>query len=889
MALLSRCKRLFRRPHLRLIALVGVIVPRRLRADWRQEWEAELRHREERLAEWDRLDWRNKIDLLWRSTSAFWDALWLQPKRLEDEMFQDLRYGVRTLVKQPGFTVIAVLTLALGIGANTVIFSFVNTFLLRPLPFEQPDQLVHLWETNRRQSFDQLRVSLPNYLDWKAQNTVFADLGVFNYTEENLTGGAEPERVNVGRVSANVFDLLGARPALGSAFRNGDDQPDRGQVVVLSHRFWQQRFGGNPEALGQTINLNDSAYTIGGVMPPDFAFPLLITQLWAPRVLDAARFKRGQRFLQVIGRMKAGVTIAEAQAEMSTIAGHLEKEYEQENANSGVSVVPLRNALNFAHDVFTRMSVVLIGAVAFVLLIACANVASLLLARALARTREIAIRSALGASRLRIIRQLLTESLLVSLLGGLLGVALAVLAVKGIAQGIPEDLYRAGQLAVERQALVFTLGLCLLTTFVFGLAPALHTSNPNLNEALKEGGAAGVGRRRQWLHRLLVVGEISLSLVLLVCAALMIQTFLRLQQANLGFQAKSVLTMKLILPEPRYAATASKGAFHRQVVEAVNGLPGVISAATVSYLPLNHEYDIAEFDLPDHPSPVPDRALTATSIRISPEFFKVMNIPLLRGLGFTARDDQATEPGLIINQALAERFFPNTDPVGQRLVLKQRQEADRVVSILGVVGNTKHAGLNDNTEWQIYFPMWQQPQRYFYLTTSTASDPLTLIGSLRNAIWTVDHTLPITKIRPLDQVVAEFLLPQRSLSLVLVILAAGALLLAAVGVYGVVSNFVTQRTHEIGIRLALGAQAGDVLRLVVRQGLALLLVGTAIGLAGAFALTRLMANLLFEVSATDPMTFVGIPLLLAGVALLACWVPARRATKVDPLVALRHE
>lgn len=872
-----------------LIRLIGVIVPRRLRADWRQEWEAELRYREALLADWDRLDWRNKLDLLWRSTSAFWDALWLQPRRLEDEMFQDLRYGVRTLVKQPGFTAIAVLTLALGIGANTVIFSFVNTFLLRPLPFERPDQLVHLWETDRRQSFDQSRVSLPNYLDWKAQNTVFADLGVFNYTEENLTGSAEPERVNVGRVSANVFDLLGARPALGSAFRNGDDQPDRGQVVVLSHRFWQQRFGGNPEALGQTINLNDSAYTIVGVMPPDFAFPLLITQLWAPRVLDAARFKRGQRFLQVIGRMKAGVTIAEAQAEMSTIAGHLEKEYAQENANSGVSVVPLRNALNFAHDVFTRMSVVLIGAVAFVLLIACANVASLLLARALGRTREIAIRSALGASRLRIIRQLLTESLLVSLLGGLLGVALAVLAVKGIAQGIPEDLYRAGQLAVERQALVFTLGLCLLTTFVFGLAPALQTSNPNLNESLKEGGAAGVGRRRQRLHRLLVVGEVSLSLVLLVCAALMIQTFLRLQQANLGFQAKSVLTMKLILPEPRYAANASKGAFHRQVVEAVNALPGVISAATVSYLPLNHENDIAEFDLPDHPSPTPDRVLTATSIRISPEFFKVMNIPLLRGRGFTARDDQTTEPGLIINQALAERFFPNTDPVGQRLVLKQRQEADRVVSILGVVGDTKHAELNDNTEWQIYFPMGQQPQRYFYLTTSTASDPLTLIASLRTAIWTVDRALPITEIRPLDQVVAEYLLPQRSLSLVLVILAAGALLLAAVGVYGVVSNFVTQRTHEIGIRLALGAQAGDVLKLVVRQGLALLLVGIAIGLAGAFALTRLMANLLFEVSATDPMTFVGISLLLAVVALLACWVPAWRATKVDPLVALRHE
>ncbi len=874
------------RPWLWLIRLISWIVPGRFRKDWRQEWEAELQHHESLLAAWRRSAWRDRSELLRHSLGSLRDALLLQPKRLEEEMFQDLRYGARMLIKQPGFSAIAVLTLALGIGANAAVFSFVNAFLLRPLPFKQPDQLVHLWGTDRRQGFDQLRVSLPNYLDWKAQNTVFADLGVFNYTEENLSAGAEAERVNVGRISANVFDLLGAQPAVGRTFQMGEDKAGHGQVVVLSHRFWQRRFGGRSQVLGQTINLNEGVYTIIGVMPPEFAFPLLTTEIWAPRLLDPAQSSREQRFLQVFGRMKRGVTIAQAQAEMNVIAGRLEKEYAKENAGSGVSIEPLQNALNFADDVIRPMSVVLVIAVAFVLLIACANVASLMLSRAVGRAREIAIRSALGAGCLRIIRQLLTESLLVSLLGGALGLALASWAVNGMAQVIPEDLYRVGQIAVERQALVFTLALCLLTTFLFGLAPALQASKPNLNESLKEGGAAGVGRRRQRLHSLLVVGEIGLSLALLAGAALMIQTFLRMQRANAGFQSRSVLTMKLILTGPRYAADQSKAAFHRQVIEAITAQPGVISAATVNYLPLNHEYDVAEFDLAGRPAAA-DKALTATSIRISPDYFNAMGIPVLRGRAFTARDDEGREPGVSINQALAERFLPNADPVGQRLVLKQREQADRAVSILGVAGDTRHAELNDRTEWQIYFPMGRQPERYFYLVVRTTSDPQTAIAAARSAINSVDRTLPITAIRPLAQVVEEFLLPQCGLSIVLIILAAGALLLATVGIYGVISNFVNQRRREIGIRMALGACANDILRLVIGQGMRLVLIGVLIGLAMAVGLTRLMTGLLFGVNATDPFTFAGVALLLAAVALLACCIPARRAVKTDPTAALR--
>jgi len=807
-----------------------------------------------------------------------------------DTFWQDVKFGLRMLAKSPGIMLAAVITLALGISVNTATFSFANTYVLRDPNFQEPERLVHLWETNRRHGFNRSRVSLPNFLDWKRQSRSFTDLGVFNYTEENLVGPDGPERVYAGRVSANIFDLLGVQPVLGRGFLPDEDRPGRGRVAVLSHRFWELRYAADPNVLGRVINLNDEPYEIVGVMPADFAFPLPITQLWVPRELNVELYPREQRFLQVAARLKPGVTREQAQAEMETVARRLEAEHPQTNADAGVNVTPLKNELNFGYDIFLVMSGLMGVAGGFLLLIACANVASLMLSRGLGRTREFAIRAALGAGRGRVVRQLLVENLLVSLVGGVLGGLLAESILRSAAGMIPPDLYHVGELGLDTATLAFVAGLCAVVTLLFGLAPAMQCSKPNLTEALKEGGTgAGVGLRRQRLQGGLVVAQVGMSLVLLIGAALIMQSFAQLRQVNLGFETDSVLTMKLVLPGTRYASDEQRANFQRRMVEEARTVPGVVSAATVNYLPLNHESSSTEFHVEGQAEDPSAKPPAATTLWVTPDYFDVMRIPLRRGRAFTEQDDAGARPAVIVSEALASKFFPEADPIGRRLLLREDSGEDLPAEIVGVVGNVKHWELEEEAPLQIYRPQMQEPWRYMRLVVRAGTSPTALVGGLRAAVARVDATLPVTEVRTMDEVVSEYLLPRRVMMVSLAVVALGALLLAAVGLFGVLAHSVAQRTREMGIRMALGAQRGAIVRLVIGQGLKLVLVGTGLGLGGALAMSRVMAGLLYGVSATDAPTYIATPLALLLVALVACWIPARRAARVEPMVGLRYE
>ena len=803
-----------------------------------------------------------------------------------DTFYQDFRYALRTLRKNPGFTATAVLTLALGIGANTSIFSFINAFLLRPLPFEQPDELVHVWGTNQRQGWNMNRVSQPNFLDWKDQNRVFEDMAAFNYTGETLTGLDQPEQVSGGRVSANAFQLLGVEPLMGRGFLEGEDQPGSKPVMVVSQQFWRNRLAADPKVLGRILELNDSAYTIVGVMPESFRFPLPTTQLWVPRPLDSAKYKRDVRFLQVFARLRPGVSLEQAQSEMDRLAQGLENAYPEVNAERGASVVPLRNALNFAHDIIQPMSAVLAAAVGFVLLIACANVASLLLSRARSRQREMALRTALGAARRRLVRQILTECGVIAVLGAVLGVGLAQLGTRGLAGYIPAELYKVGEIELDSNALFFTLGLALLTAFIFGIFPALRAAQVDLSDSLKEGSSgAGSGRRGRSLHSALVVAEMSLAIVLLAGTALMIRSFVNLQQVDPGFSSSDVLSLQVSLPSQRYGASAQISAFHQAVADRVAGLPGVEAAATVNYLPLNHETDSTEFSIEGRPAPQ-GRPWQGVAVTVSSGYFEVMQIPLLQGRVFSRQDEAGSQPVALISQAMANRFWPDSDPLGALLKLGDKGQP---VMVVGVVGNVRQVDLESSSQPTIYRPQLQSPWRYLRVLARASGNPEALAAPIRREIWSLDAALPINEVRTLEQVVNDFLLPQRSLAESLGVLSAGALILAAVGIYGLMAFFVSQRVREIGIRLALGAKRSDVLRLVVGRTLKLTALGLTIGLAGAFGLTRLMSNFFFGVAAGDPSTFALTALFLTATALLAGYIPARRASRIDPMLTLRCE
>jgi len=883
-------KELFSRPHLWLIKFIGLIVPRRLRADWRQEWEAELRYRELLLAEWERLTFQNKLDLLRRSLGACWDALLLQPKRWEDEMFQDLRYGVRMLLKNPGFTAGVVLTLALGIGANAALFSVVNGVLLNPLPFPQPERLVILHQS--KPNFEAGAIPYPNFIDWQKDNQTFSAMAIMRGFSFSLTGAGEAERVNARLVSGEFFSVLGVNPALGRNFRPEEDHPGAGPVVIISAALWRRKFSEAPDAVGKSLTLDDKGYTIIGVLPADFAFLrasdvyALIGQWNAPPM----RSRSAGLGLHGIGRIKPGVTFAQAQADLDRVMQNLIALYPEANRGNGAKLIPLKEQL--VGDVRLTL-LLLLGAVGFVLLIACVNVSNLLLARSTGRTREFAIRAALGAGQWRLLRQLLTESMLLALAGGVLGLLLAAWGTQAALGVLPTALPRAHEVGLDGRVLLFTLAISLGAGALAGLAPALKVSQWRLAETLKEGGRGGGGRRRA--QGVMVAVEMALALVLLIGAGLMIRTLSALWNVDPGFRPDNVLTFGLNFPPSMN--TASPEAAHaiaRDLSDRLNSMPGVKAASfSAGASPLQGEDDLW-FWIEGEPKPESTSQMhMALVYQVEPAYLTAMGIPLKRGRFFTEQDDVRSQSVVVIDEVLARQYFPSVDPIGKRINLGGDRDP---LQIIGVVGHVKQWGLDasdgrKSLQAQLYEPLRQFPGSPASLSVVVRAEGAApaLWAALRRVVQSQNSENIISRAQTMNEVIAGTLAPQRFSMILLDAFAAVALLLASIGLYGVISYLVGQRTQEIGVRLALGAQRRDVARLVLSQGMKMALSGVALGLLAALGLTRLLAEMLYGVSATDPATFAVITLLLVMVALLASYLPARRATKVDPLVALRHD
>lgn len=801
-------------------------------------------------------------------------------------LWQDIRYGFRTLLKKPGFAAITVLTLALGIGINSAIFSVVNAVLLRPLPFAEADRLVYVEGLDFRDNTKGGSISPPDFLDYREQTHSFERFAAFQPLSFTLTGEGEPERVTSARVSAGFFETLGVQPVAGGRTFHADEEQDgRNGVVVVSYGLWQSRFGSDPKLVGKTLALNGQNATIIGIMPPNFQFPRE-AQLWTPIAFKTPPMSlRRSHFLQAVGRLKNGVTLEQAQAEVNNIAHGLEKQYPESNTHFGLGLTLLPERLV---GQMRLTLLVLLGAVGLVLLIACANVANLSLARGVSRHREIAIRSALGASRVRVVRQLLTESVLLALGGGGLGLLLAVWSVDLIVAFSPENLPRIKEVTIDWRVLLFTLFVSLLTGIIFGLFPALSTSKSNLTETLKEGSRGTMGAKGQRLRALLVVSEVALSLMLLVGAGLLIKSFLRLTHVDPGFTVTNVLTMQLSLTRAKYPEPQQTAAFFQSLVSRIESLPGVQAAGTVTELPLSGQDNYTFFTIEGKPPVAFGSLENDASIRVvSPNYFRAIGIPLLKGRFFTDRDSINAPKAIVVSESFARRFLPNEDPIGKRLTIDFGQPWTG--EITGVVGSIHHSSLAQEPTGEMYVNHAQTPKPMTNLVVRAAGDPSKLTAAIRSEVQALDKDLPIYNVKTMEQRVSESAAQPRFRTLLLGLFACVALLLASVGIYGVISYSVTQRTHEIGIRLALGAQASDVLRLVVKQGMVLALIGIVIGLVAAFAVTRVMVSLLYGVTATDPVTFVGVSLLLAGVALVACLVPARRATKVDPMIALRYE
>ena len=800
-------------------------------------------------------------------------------------LWQDLRYGARMLMKQPGFTLIAVLTLALGIGANTAIFSVVNGVLLRPLPFSEPERLVMIRETKLPQ-FPEFSVSPGNFLDWQKQNTVFERVVALTPSVNILTSAGEPDRLRGVRVTDGFFTTLGVTPQLGRSFLPEEDQPGRNNVVILSHGFWQRRFGGSTDIVNQTVTLDGQSFTVVGVMPSAFYFMNRDNELWLPMGFTAQEAQNhGGHSLAVFGRLKSGVTLARAHTEMSAIATRLAAQYPEVNTGWNVKLMPL---LEFMVRGIAPALLALLAAVAFVLLIACVNVANLLLTRAAGRQKELAIRAALGAARARIVRQLLTESLLLALAGGALGLLLARWGVDALLALTPPDLPRLGEVALDGRVLMFTLVAALLTGLLFGLIPAWQASRPNLHETMKDGGR-GSTEGRQFTRSALIVLEVAAALVLLVGSGLMMKSFWRLLQVDPGFRPENALAVSVELPDKKYAKEDQQAAFFQRLIEQVRTLPGVQSVGATSNLPLNSADFVLGFEVKEQAPLSPGVGQSTNFYAVSADYFKAMGISLLRGRGFTERDNADAPKVAVINEAMANKLFPNQEAIGQHITFDRRNNNLAWFEIVGIVRDVKEYGLNQQTPLQTYEPYLQQTLPAMTMVVRTAADPTNLSAAIRNEVRQLDAAQPISDIKTLNQIVSTSIGSQQFVVLLLGLFSVVALLLAALGIYGVLSYAVTRRTHEIGIRLALGASARDVLRLVIGQGMKLAGIGVMVGLVAAYALTRWMETLLFQVKATDPLTFAAIAALLTLVALLACWIPARRAAKVDPMIALRCE
>jgi len=809
-------------------------------------------------------------------------------------LLQDLNYGLRMLWKSRAFTLVAVLALALGIGANTAIFSVVNTVLLRPLPYKNPDRLVWLWETSPLNDIKQEVASFPNFDDWRQQNQTLEAIGGFAKSAPSLTGNdGEPERVPGAAVIGDFFSVLGVEPMLGRKFMAEENEEGKHRVVILSNNLWQRRFGGEPKIVGQQIGVNGGQYTVVGVMPPDFQHPhpdvRRPVELWQPlAVTTGMRSARRGDFLSVIARLKPGATLAQTHAEMKGIAARLEQQYPDTNTGWSVIVQPLHE--RFTGDVRPAL-LVLLGAVGFLLLIACANVANLLLARSSTRLKEIAIRTALGAGRARIVRQLLTESIVLALVGGALGLLVAFWGIDALRALSPGNIPRLESVGIDRQVLFFTLGVSLVTGLVFGLAPALTVSNPNLNETLKESGRSSMeGKRGRHLRNALAIAEIALSLVLLVGAGLLVRSFLHLQNVKPGFNPENLLTVDLVLPSAKYAENQQVTNFYDQLLQRLAQQPGIQAATVTSALPLGGGGDILAFFVERRTRTSADRVPDAETRTVSPDYFRALQIPLRGGRLLEERDNQDAPRAVVVSETLARKYFPGEDPLGKRLTFGDPQSPDvQWQTIVGIVGDVRQSGLDEEPYAQIYRSYRQSPRRALTVVVRTASEPNRMINDLRSQIWSLDREQPLYNIRTAEGVLAEAIARPRFNMLLITILAGVALVLAAVGIYSVISYTVTQRTHEIGIRMALGARPLDVFKMVLQQGLWLALAGVGSGIVAAFAVTRLLASLLYGVRPTDAVTFAGVSALLTAIVLLACYIPARRATRVDPMVALRYE
>ncbi len=809
-------------------------------------------------------------------------------------LLQDLRYGARMLLKSPGFTSIAVITLALGIGANTAVFSLVNSILLRQLPFREPAQLV--WVSSRRTAPGKYSFTLPDFIDYRDQNRSLSGIAAYTPWSANLTDQGEPEQLQGLRVSDNAFELLGVEAGAGRALAPGDDAPGQQYVAVLSHGLWQRRFGSDPQLVGKKLTLNGASYTVVGILPPQFFFPTREAELVVPLAPDAdplRSMRSSTNFLRALARLKPGVTREQAEADLTAVAERIRREYPVANAQKlGVTLSPLHEEVVGA---FRLALLVLLGAVGMVLLITCANLANLALARAAGRRREMAVRAALGGTRRRLVQQLATESLLLALLGAGLGLLLAFYGIDLLLALSPATLPRAAEVGVDFRVLGFTLALSLLAGVIFGLAPAWQATRLNLNEELKGSGRGTGGEQQNRVRSLLVVSEIALSVVLLAGAGLLIKSFLRLQVANPGFEAGNALAIRLSLPKSQYSNRAAVTAFYEKLRPQLESLPGVEAVGIVSALPLSGVGFSIPFTIEGRATS-PDETHRADYRVVDAGYFRALKIPLISGREFNGRDTAETPRVALISQNLARRHWPNGSPLGARLRINDNNQGPRPVEVVGVVGNVKHFSLDDEPAPHIYLPVhqahedgvaWLTNTQYWLLRTTV--DPLTLSAAARREIQAVDRNAPASNIRSMEQYLAASIAPRRFNLRLLTIFAGSALILAGAGLYGVISYVVAQRKRELGIRIALGARAGDVLKMVIGQGMALAIIGLALGLLAALALTRLMVGLLFGVSATDPLTFIIIALMLTLVALLACYIPARRATKVDPLVALKNE
>jgi putative ABC transport system permease protein len=811
-----------------------------------------------------------------------------------DSLIKDIRYGIRGLLKRPGFTAIAVITLALGIGANTAIFSLVNAVLLRPLPYNNADRLVMVWEDASYAGFPKNTPAPANFVDWRSQNQSFEGMAAITTRSFNLTGEGEPEKLEANTATANFFSLLGVQPMLGRGFVPEDDNPPGGKVVVVSYELWQRVLGGEASIIGKNISLNGEKYTVIGVTPAGFQFLDQEVNLWVPAGFGAEELSnRGGHYLWVFARLKPGVTVAQAQADIHGITQRIAHDHPDSAGRLGSNVIPLRDEL--AGDV-RRPLIILLGAVGFVLLIACANIASLLLSRTAGRRREIALRAALGAGRARLVRQLLTESLVLAGAGGVLGMFCAFLSFAFLRQLIPEGMVLAAKLSLDWQVLSFTLAISLVTGIFFGLMPALQASRLNLNEALKQGATrGGIGPGSTRLRNVLVASEVALALVLLIGASLLLKTFFSLRNQYSTLAGGNVLTLRTQLPRTKYDDVAKRSNFYSQVLDRVQTLPGVISAGYTTTIPLIWKGGTSGF-WPEGQSYAQARAsglsFDSNHRQISAGYLKTMGIPIVRGRSFAEADNEQAQPVAIVNETMARQYWPGQEVLGKRFKDGDPDENVPWITIVGVAADVHQMGPDVPVKAEMYFP-YRQEIIHFYaprdLVIRTSVDPTSIVGAVRREIKAVDADQPVSNVRTLDDVLSKEIAPRRIAMTLLMTFAGLAMVLSSIGIYGVLSYFVTQSIPEIGVRVALGARRIDVLRLVIWRGMRLALAGLAVGLVAAFLMTRLMTSLLFGVSATDAMSFVGVSVLLMLVALLACYVPARRATKVDPLVALRYE